>query len=154
MPGVIHADLATIYLKDGQARTVELVSAERGQVRWRSSAAAKEEQATLRSQIDFVAFPTTGAWREAEDAFESGRIPQAVTKYRLVIADQLAHFYPVPGNFVSLAQERLLRCFRRQMDVAAIAKQAELVRGEFLNLPPELRVVPPEVEAWKALAKG
>ena len=154
MPGVIHADLATIYLKDGQARTVELVSAERGQVRWRSSAAATEEQATLRSQIDFVAFPTTGAWREAEDAFESGRIPQAVTKYRLVIADQLAHFYPVPGNFVSLAQERLLRCFRRQMDVAAIAKQAELVRGEFLNLPPELRVVPPEVEAWKALAKG
>ena len=151
---VVYADLATIYLKDGQARTVELVSAERGQVRWRASTASTEEQATLRSQIAYVAFPTTGAWREAEDAFESGRIAKAVTKYRLVIADQLAHFYPVPGNFVSLAQERLLRCYRRQMDVAAIAKQAEVVRGEFLNLPPELRFVPPEVEAWKALAKG
>ena len=52
IPGTVHADLATIYLKDGQARTVELVSAERGQVRWRSSAAATEEQATPRSQID------------------------------------------------------------------------------------------------------
>ncbi|MDF1861456.1 MAG: hypothetical protein P1U87_14665 [Verrucomicrobiales bacterium] len=153
LPLPARADLATIYLKNGQARTVELEAADRGQVQWRASASSGEVQSTLRSQIEYVNFPTTEIWRDAEDAFESGDLGEAITKYQLVIADKTSHYYPIPGNFVSLAQERLLRCYRIRMNAAAVAKQAQVVREEFLNLPPEFRKFDPAVTGWVALAK-
>lgn len=152
-PWPARADLATIYLKNGQARTVELEAADRGQVQWRASASSGEVQSTLRSQIEYVNFPTTEIWRAAEDAFESGDLGEAITKYQLVIADKASHYYPIPGNYVSLAQERLLRCYRIRMNAAAVAKQAQSVREEFLNLPPEFRKFDPAVTGWVALAK-
>lgn len=148
------ADLATIFLRNGEAQTVELVAADRGQIQWKTSVNAPDIRVTLRSQVNYVLFPTTEAWRSAEEAFESGNLRQAVQGYQRVINDKQSHYYPFPGNFVSLAQERLLRCFRLQMDPAAIAKQAEVVRGEFSNLPPEFRTVDPAVAAWTALSKG
>jgi hypothetical protein len=153
LPWPARGDLATIYLKNGQARTVELESADRGQVQWRASASSGEVQSTLRSQIEYVNFPTTEIWRDAEDAFESGDLGTAITKYQLVIADKASHYYPIPGNYVSLAQERLLRCYRIRMNAAAVAKQAQVVREEFLNLPPEFRKFDPAVTGWVALAK-
>lgn len=148
-----RADLATIYLTNGEARTVELVSAERGQVLWKSASNSGEVQSTGRSQIEHVLFPTTETWRDAEEAFESGDWKTAEQLYQEVIRDPGSHFHPIPGNFVSLAKERLLRIARRRMDPAAVARQAQVVREEFLNLPPEYRVVGPETAAWTAAAK-
>jgi hypothetical protein len=39
------------------------------------------------------------------------------------------------------------------MNAAAVAKQAQVVREEFLNLPPEFRKFDPAVTGWVALAK-
>lgn len=147
-----NAELATIYFKDGEASTVELVSVDSAQVRWKSSPTANDEQTTMRSQIDHVVFPTTGKWDDAEEARQGGELGDAIRLYEEVIKDPVSHYFPIPGNFASLAKERLLQCYRLQMRAERIAAQAKVVREEFLSLPPELRRVEPETAAWVAIA--
>ncbi|MEM9283865.1 MAG: tetratricopeptide repeat protein [Verrucomicrobiota bacterium] len=151
--GQLRAELATVHLKDGRSLTVELVSVDRGQVQWKMSAGATQVQSFLRSQIEYVDFPKTNEWEAAERAFESGRFDEAMTLYREVIAEPDSQFYPMPGNFVSLAQVRLLDCLRMKMDAAEIAKQAQVVREGRTDLPPSLQEAPAEVAAWVALSK-
>ncbi len=146
------ADFATVHLADGKSVTVELIAVDRGQVQWQPPSSAGQVQSFLRSQIDHVDFPTTPEWREAEEVFESGKIDEAIEKYRVVIADAANQYYPMPGNFASLAKLRIMDCYRLQMDATAIAKQAAVVRDEFSDLPPENRVLEPVVLAWIAFS--
>ncbi len=148
------ADLVTVHLLDGKSHTVELVSVNRGVLQGKVNTSSDTPvQQFLRSQISYVDFPTTEEWRTAEAAYESGRFDEAVSHYRIVIADPMAHFYPMPGNFVSLAQVRILDCHRGRMVPADISKQAQVVREQFLNLPPSYRIVNPVVTAWKAVSE-
>ena len=124
--------------------TVELVAVDRGQVQWKMSAAATQVQIFLRSQIEFVDFPPTNEWEAAEEA---------IGLYQDVIAEPVSQFYPMPGNFSSLAQVRLLDCFRLQMNTEAIGLQAQVVRDGITDLPPSYREVKPEVVAWVAMSK-
>jgi len=154
LPFEVWADLATVHLADGKSVTVELVSVEKGQVQWKNPASSiAQVQSYLRSEIDHVDFAPTGAWKNAEAAFQAGDMPSAITQYQEVVADPIQHFYDIPGNFVSLAQVRILDAHRAEMNSAAIAKQAEIVRGEFPNLPPEYRSVDPVIAAWIEVAK-
>jgi len=153
LAGVAKAELATIYLKSGEARTVELVNADRGQISWKDSASAREVKQTFRSDVDYVVFPTTPEWREAEELRESGKFAEAIPAYQKVVASPATHFYPFPGNYTSLAIQRLLQCYRNLMDVQRIAQQAAAVRQELTNLPPGLREVDPANLAWVAMAE-
>ncbi len=146
--------LGTIHLKGGKSVTVEIVAADRGQVLWKADNKPESKtQPYFRNQIDYVDFPSTDLWTQAENAFESGKIDEAVTLYGQVIANRDFNFYPIPGNFASLAQVRLLSCYRIKMNQAAIVKQAEKVRTEFLNLPPDFRKFHPVIESWKAISR-
>lgn len=147
-----QAELATVYLKDGKIMTVEFVGIDRANLLWKRSSSAQDVQATVRSEVDKVNFPTTEAWRNAEAARESGRIGEALKFYREVIADPAGNYFPFPGNFVSLSKERILQCYRLQLDASKIAEQAKVVREEFFHLPPELKRVEPETAAWTAIA--
>ena len=151
--GLASAELATVHLKDGRSLTVELVSVDRGQVKWRISPAATQVQQFLRSQIEYVDFPPTNEWIGAEEAFQSGKVDEAISLYTRVISSPASQYYPMPGNFVSLAKVRLLECYRNRMDTEAIAAQAAIVRDEFSDLPPSYRRVAPEVAAWVAISK-
>lgn len=147
------ADLATVHLLNGKSSTIELVAMNRGVIEGKvNSRPDTPVQQFLRSQIDYIDFPTTEAWREAESAFESGKFDEAIALYRAVIADPAAHFFPMPGNFVSLAQVRILESHRSRMVPEDVAKQAQVVREQFLNLPPSYREVGSLVEAWKAVS--
>ncbi|MEM7601161.1 MAG: hypothetical protein AAF357_07055 [Verrucomicrobiota bacterium] len=150
--GTLHAELATIYYKDGKTVTVELVDVRQAQLFWKRSASAAEVQTAMRSEVDNVIFPTTATWRNAENALESGQLEEAIKLYREVVADPAANYFPFPGNFTSLSKERILRCYRLQMDATKIASQAKIVREEFFNLPPEKKRVEPETAAWSAIA--
>ncbi len=148
------ADLVTVHLLDGKSHTVELVSVNRGVLQGKVNTSSDTPvQQFLRSQISYIDFPTTEEWRTAEAAYESGKFEKAISLYRVVISDPAAHFFPMPGNFVSLAQVRILDCHRGRMVPADIAKQAQVVREQFLNLPPSYRVVNPIVTAWKAVSE-
>ena len=147
-----RAELATVFFKDGKTMTVELVGVERAQLLWKENASSTDVVVTPRSQVENVIFPTTEAWRNAENAFESGQLDEALKLYQEVIADPTGHFFPLPGNFASLAKERVLGCYRLQLDASKIAKQAQVVREEFFHLPPELNRIEPETAAWTAIA--
>jgi len=148
------ADLVTIHLSDGKVSTVELVSVEQNELRWKEvSPANAPVQSYSRDKISHVDFPDTGAWSDAESAFESAKINEAIQLYQQVIATPAEHFYPMPGNFSSLAKVRILECRRRMMNPAAIAKQAEIVKNEAANLPPDERSLDPVIDAWAAVAK-
>ena len=149
---MVRADLATVYFKDGKTATVELEGVDRARLLWKQSSSASEVNSTLRSEVDSVTFPTTETWRKAEDARESGRLEEALKLYREVIADPVSNYFPFPGNFVSLAKERMLQCYRLQLDASKVAAQAKIVREEFFHLPPELKRVEPETAAWTAIA--
>lgn len=154
LPFLAMADLATVHLPDGKSTTVELVSVDEGQVKWKDPLSTTAPvQSYLRSQVDHVDFPPTGLWKDAEASFQSGDLDNAIKLYQEVIADPYQHFYNIPGNFVSLAKARILEVHRARMDAAAIEKQAQVVREEFSNLPPAYRQVDPVVTAWIALAK-
>ena len=149
-----RADLGTIHFKDGKSITVEIVAADRGQVLWKmDSSPATEARPAFRGQIEYVDFPPTDSWTQAETAFESGKIDEAIQLYSQVAANRDFNYYPIPGNFGSLAHVRLLDCFRIKMDRNAIVKQAEVVRREFLNLPPDMRKFEPAIESWIAMSK-
>ncbi len=155
LPWIASADLATVHLKDGSSTTVDLVLVERGQIQWKNPAdPSAPMQSFLRSKIDYVDFPPTGLWKSAEADFQSGNLPAAVEGYRAVIADRDSHFYPMPGNFVSLALVRLLEIRRMQLDAKAVASQFQKVRGEWLNLPPDHRRLDPVTAAWIATSEG
>ncbi len=148
------ADLGTIHLKDGKSITVEIVSADRGHVVWRvDERAASQAQITLRSLIESVDFPPTDLWMQAEIAFESGKIDEAINLYNQVAGSPTAHYFSIPGNFSSLAQVRLLDCYRVKMDQTALVKQADKVQREFQNLPPKFRKIDPVIEGWIAMSK-
>lgn len=152
--GRADADLVTIHLSDGTASTVELVGVEANELQWKENALPNSPVRSYpRAKISHVDFPETGAWRDAESAFESGKISEAIRLYQDVIATPAEHFYPLPGNFVSLAKLRILECQRTTMNPAAIAKQAELVKKDFANLPPAMRTLGPVIDAWAAVAK-
>ena len=151
--GIASAELATVHLKDGRSLTVELMSVDRGQVKWKISPAATQVQQFLRSQIEYVDFPPTNEWIGAEEAFQSGKLEEAISLYTGVLNAPASQYYPIPGNFASLAKVRLLECYRIKMDMESIAAQAAIVRDEFSDLPPNYRKVEPEVAAWVALSK-
>ncbi len=152
--GIACADLATVYLADGNAATVELVAVDRGQVQWKRNAAPNSPtESFFRSQIKYVDFPTTEQWRDAEEAFESGKFTEALRLYGRVLEDKENHFYPIPGNFVSLAHLRILECHRGNLNPAAVAKQSKVVKEESSNLPPEFRTLSPTIQAWIAVSE-
>ncbi len=146
--------LGTIHLKGGKLVTAEIVAADRGQVLWKTDSKPNTEVRTFfRDQIEYVDFPSTDSWGQAEIAFESGKIDEAIVLYTQVIANRDFNYYPMLGNFASLAQVRLLECYRIKMNRSAIVLQAEKVRKEFSNLPPELRKFDPVTKAWIAISK-
>lgn len=151
--GFLRAELATIYLTNGEARTVELVSADRGQISWKDTATARQVNQTFRSQVDYVVFPTTPEWREAEELMQSRKFAEAIPAYQKVVASPVTHYYPFPGNYTSLAMYRLLLCYRNLMDINNIAKQANAVRQELTNLPPDFREIDPTNTAWVAFSE-
>ncbi|MEM9018689.1 MAG: hypothetical protein AAGC68_16895, partial [Verrucomicrobiota bacterium] len=148
-----EADLATVYLKDGRAITVELAGVDPGQLRWTPTTGSSEVQTFFRNEIKSVDFPTTPSWRAAESAFESGRLNEADKLYEEVIADPVSNYHPIPGNFVSLSKLRLLELRRLEMEPKAIGKAFSRLRSDFLGLAPELRVEDPVVLAWIAASK-
>jgi len=148
------AELGTIHLKDGKSITVEIVAADRGQVIWRVDERAESQaQITLRSLIESVDFPPTDLWMQAEIAYESGKMEEAIKLYNQISVDPFVHYYAIPGNFASLAQVRLLDCYRIKMDQTAIVKQADKVQREFQNLPLKLRKIDPAIKGWIAISK-
>ena len=151
--GVGRAELATMHLRDGRSLTVELMQVDRGQIQWKVSASVTQVQQTLRSQIDYVDFTPTNEWEAAEAAFQSGKLNEAINLYTTVLNAPASQFYPMPGNFASLAKVRLLDCHRIRMDMKAIAAQAAIVRDEFADLPPSHRKLDPEVTAWVAISR-
>ena len=151
--GVGRAELATMHLRDGRSLTVELMKVDRGQIQWKVSASVTQVQQTLRSQIDYVDFPPTNEWEAAEAAFQSDKLNEAINLYTTVLNAPASQFYPMPGNFASLAKVRLLDCHRIRMDMKAIAAQAAIVRDEFADLPPSHRKLDPEVTAWVAISR-
>jgi len=148
------ADLVTIHLSDGGASTVELVGFGQNELQWKENALPNAPvRSYSREQISHVDFPETGAWRDAERAFESGEFSEAIRLYQHVIATPIEHFYPLPGNFVSLAKLRILECQQTTMNPAAIAQQAEVVKKDAANLPPGARTLDPMIDAWAAVSK-
>lgn len=155
LPALACAELATVHLTDGTSTTVELVLVERGQIQWKNPAnPAEAMKSFLRSKIEYVDFPPTGLWKSAEDDFQSGNIAAAIEGYQAVAASRDDHFYPMPGNFSSLALVRLLEIRRMQLDAKAVASQFGRVREEWTNLPPDYRKVDPVTAAWIATSEG
>ena len=117
---------------------------------------AAGSQATARlayDQIDFVAWPEPDAWTRAMQWYDLGRFAEAAAIFEQIAAEanRSRFYHPVPGNYSTRAQRRLLDCFRRMGDAAAVAR--ELEKFEPARMPKAEREVPPALLVWAAAGK-
>lgn len=140
---------SAIVLKNGQALEGEVKEVTETGVKW-VLPGLPQPQIYRYDQIDSIEFAPTEEWHEAMTLFRQGNYPEAAKKFKAISLkrDSSTH-YPAPGNFASLADRRLLDCYRRMRtasDIAYIAK-----RIEWDKLPSRERLVEGIIDCWAAV---
>lgn len=143
---------STIFMKNGQQLRGEIAEVGPTSLQWRIPEAAAGTRSIPYSEVSWIAFPPSEDWREALTAFYANNYQEAIPKLA-AIANQksAATFYPAPGNFSTLADRRLLDCYRRSILPAEIPAIQD--RIEWDKLPPEERKVKVILDLWSAVGK-
>lgn len=140
---------SAIVLKNGQALEGEVKEVTETGVKW-VLPGLPQPQIYRYDQIDSIEFAATEEWHNAMTLFQQGNYPEAAKAFKAISLkrDSSTH-YPAPGNFASLADRRLLDCYRRMRtasDIAYIAK-----RIEWDKLPSRERLVEGIIDCWAAV---
>lgn len=143
---------ATIFLKDGRALSGDVVSVGQTQLQWRIPN-LPQPQTLQFEQIDFVEFPPPEAWTVAMERFDRGEFSEAAEAFKAISLqkNQQTH-YPAPGNFATLAERRLLDCYRRLRQPEEIALVSRKI--EWDKLPTAERGVASIIDCWSAVGNG
>ncbi len=143
---------ATIVLKDGRALEGRVDSVSGTSLKWWLPG-LPQPQTYQFDQIDFIDFPQPPEWLEVMSLFDKGRYAEAAERFKAISLqrDSKTH-YPAPGNFATLAERRLLDCYRRlrrPQDIAYTAK-----RIEWNKLPASERTQEGIIDCWAAVGDG
>lgn len=144
-------EAAMIFFKDGRALAGRVSAVESDRILW-SLPGLPQPQGFPYSEVDFVEFPQSIAWREAMALFDEGNYREAVAKFRTISeARDKSSYFPAPGNFSSLARRRLLDCHRRLRQAEEISVLAKTIDWE--RLPKRERGMAGIIECWAAVGR-
>jgi len=148
-----RAEPVTIHLENGARMDVQLVRIDGERIHWRVDDPDVQVEPVPLERIAWVDFPPPKAWETARDAFAEGRYEDALQLFRNIADDRGDLHHPVPGNFASLAQRRILDCQRRLLLAPEVARQVELLEKQADALPPQQRALTPVERCWAALGR-
>ncbi len=141
---------ATAYLKSGRNFQGVVSSVSREKIEFKLKEAAAGSVAFSHNEISYVEFSPTTEWAEAMNAFRQRNYEQAALKLEAIASKRNSStFYPAVGNFASLADRRLLDCYRRLMKPDGIPKVVN--RIEWAKLPPSERAARKVASVWSAI---
>ena len=68
----------------------------------------------MMDQVDYVEFEQLAIWPQIMEAFNNGEYERALKGFEPISNTRTgATHYPAPGNFATLAERRLLDCYRK-----------------------------------------
>ena len=141
-----------IFFKDGRALTGTVTSIGQTQLQWRLPG-LPQAQTLNYDQIDFIEFPQSSQWVEVMELFQNGQFDQAAEIFKAFsLQKNQQTFYPAPGNFATLAERRLLDCYRRLRLPEEIALVSRKI--EWDKLPESERAVASIIDCWSAVGNG
>ena len=143
-------DAAVIHMKNGQRLQGQVAGVSTDALQWKVPEAAAGSRSIPYNQISWVEFTPTQEWGEALVLFYNNNYQEAIPKLQAISNSRGAStYYPAPGNFATLADRRLLDCYRRTMTAAEIPNVEK--RIEWDKLPPSERDVQVVMELWSAV---
>lgn len=141
------AQPAVLILKSGTVHKGELVRVTDGFTELRIASGGVSSISFNHENVERVDFPATPAWKHAIALYDQGDHGKAAVALEEIARDRSPRTYhPAPGNFSTLADRRLIDCYRRTLDPKKLASVAR--RIEWDRLPPEERGVRPLSELW------
>tara|TARA_R110002096_G_scaffold316010_8_gene510342 strand:+ start:1407 stop:2267 length:861 start_codon:yes stop_codon:yes gene_type:complete len=141
---------ATAYLKNGRNFQGIVVSVNRIKIDFKLEQAAAGLVSFNHDEIRYVEFSPNTEWAEAMQAFTQRDYEQAALKLESIAKKRNSStFYPAIGNFSTLADRRLLDCYRRMMKPEGIPPVVN--RIEWDKLPPADRDAFKVASVWSAV---
>ena len=151
-PVTAHAQSSMIMLNDGRALEGRVESVAQDSLKW-WLVGLPQAQTLKYDQIKYVEFAQPQNWVNVMTLFYFFLFAAAAEIFKdISLQRNSATFYPAPGNFATLADRRLLDCYRRlrmPKEIAYISK-----RIEWNKLPPSEREVASIIDCWSAIGNG
>ena len=141
---------AIAHLKDGRTFKGPVSNITNERIEFKLSQGTAGSVSFSHDEIDYVAFPPTRAWNEAMGHFNRRNYSAAATVLETVASQRTrANFYPTRGNFASLADRRLLDCYRRLMQPERIPLVRDRIEWE--KLPDSDQGIEKVIDVWSAV---
>ncbi len=141
---------ATVYLKNGREFQGIVASVSRDQIQLKLEQDSAGLVGFQHREISHVDFSPNLEWSDAMQAFGQRDYQEAALKFEAIAKKRNAStFYPAIGNFSTLADRRLLDCYRRLMEPEKIPPVVE--RMEWGKLPPFERSASDVANVWAAV---
>ena len=145
---ILHAQ-NTIHMKDGRKISGKVGLGTTGTVVWSRPGSSATVPIKI-GEVSHVEFTPPPSFSDAMDEFEAGNHRAAAAAFaRLADQRSRGNFYPVPGNFASLSQARLLDCYHRMEDWPKLRRYEENM--EWDKVPPEDRTAAPIMAMWSGI---
>ena len=148
--GKLQAQASIIHLPDKQQIEAEIVGATADTIRWRLYPDGTSISEIPINRVAWVEFPPTEEWEAAGEAMSLGKFNEAGRLYSAIAQNRRGNYFPVPGNFASLALKRILECHRHLLNGKQVAEIAKQLAPITPSLPPGEREFSPEDRAWIA----
>ena len=145
-------DIVGIQLDDGRFIEAIIASIEAEQVKWQSPSGGATQPIPY-DRIDSILFTPTPQFAQAMELFENGEIEQAVEAFKPISVDVTNRtYYPAPGNFATLAQRRLLDCYRKLSRATDIAYIQQNIQWQ--KLPKHEQNLAAIIDLWADVGNG
>jgi hypothetical protein len=149
----VGAQDVTVEIENGQTMKLDwsLVKIESDNFIWKLNTDNSDEAALPIESIESIRFPATEEWRDANRLFNEGSLAKAAEAFSLIAAQREANHYPIPGNFASLAELRLLHCYNRLSDTEKVTEQYSKLQNMLKTLPKSRRTFSTEIQTIAAI---
>ncbi|MEM7011482.1 MAG: hypothetical protein AAF585_08360 [Verrucomicrobiota bacterium] len=102
-----------LFLTDGRSFEGRLTGVRDDRLMWQEIGAPGSISIML-DEVDHVSFPPPPVWNQIMELFDKGEYERALAGLEPISNTRTdATFYPAPGNFATLAERRLLDCYRK-----------------------------------------
>jgi len=142
-----------VFLESGSSPKGELVRVTNRFTELRTASGGRGTIRFDHEEVDRVDFPPMVEWERAMSEFVQRNYEEAAEQLEAIArAKTPANYYPAPENFSTLAERRLLDCYRRLLDPERLAPVARRIDWSLLGS--EEREVRPVAEVWATVGEG
>ena len=144
-----QGSVAVAYLKDGRTFRGAVSNITNSRIEFKVDQATAGSVSFRHDEVNYVEFSPSAEWNEAMNLFRRGNYREAAVRFEEIGKRRTrANFYPTRGNFATLADRRLLDCYRQLMEPSSIPLVRD--RIEWDKLPPSEQGLEKVTEVWAA----